>query len=66
MKDIKTSKKLLIPIRRIEIAGISFNIRPSFVMPYMTQLAFLMKNIKDRDILLVNCVGDLFVPLFAA
>jgi hypothetical protein len=36
MKDIRTSKKLSLPIRRIEIAGTSFTIRPSFVMPYMT------------------------------
>ena len=36
MKDIRLSKKLLIPVRRIEILGISYTIRPSFVMPYMT------------------------------
>ena len=36
MKDIKESKKLSIPIRRIEISGVSHTIRPSFVMPYMT------------------------------
>ncbi len=36
MKEIRFSKKLSIPIRRIEIAGISFTIRPSFAMPYMT------------------------------
>jgi len=36
MKDIKESKKLSIPIRRIEVSGISYTIRPSFVMPYMT------------------------------
>ena len=36
MKDIKESKKLSNPIRRIEVSGISYTIRPSFVMPYMT------------------------------
>jgi len=38
MKDIYHSKKQLIPIRRIEIAGIPYTIRPSFLMPYMTGL----------------------------
>jgi len=36
MKDIYQSKKLSIPLRRIEVAGISYSIRPSFVMPYLT------------------------------
>lgn len=36
MKDMKISKKLSIPIRRIKIAGTTYTIRPSFVMPYMT------------------------------
>jgi len=36
MKDIYYSKKLSVPIRRIEIASISYTIRPSFVMPYLT------------------------------
>ncbi len=36
MKEIKVSKKLSIPTRRIKIAGVSFTIRPSFMMPYMT------------------------------
>ncbi len=36
MKDIYHSKKQLIPIRRIEIEGIPYTIRPSFLMPYMT------------------------------
>ena len=36
MKDIYQSKKLSIPIRRIEIANSQYTIRPSFVMPYMT------------------------------
>jgi hypothetical protein len=36
MKDIYYSKKLSVPIRRIEIAGIPYTIRPSFVMPYLT------------------------------
>ena len=36
MKDIYPSRKLLMPIRRIEVDGISYTIRPSFVTPYMT------------------------------
>jgi hypothetical protein len=36
MKDIYCSKKQAIPIRRIVIGGISYTIRPSFIMPYMT------------------------------
>jgi len=36
MKDIYHAKKLPIMIRRIEIEGVSYTIRPSFVMPYMT------------------------------
>lgn len=36
MKDIRQSTKLSITIRRITIASISYSIRPSFVMPYMT------------------------------
>jgi len=36
MKDIYHSIKQSVPIRRIEIAGISYSIRPSFLMPYMT------------------------------
>lgn len=36
MKDIYLSKKLSIPIRRIEIGGIAHTVRPSFVMPHMT------------------------------
>ncbi|MCI5147994.1 MAG: hypothetical protein D3916_01055, partial [Candidatus Electrothrix sp. MAN1_4] len=36
MKDSYVSKKLNIRIRRIEIAGRSYTVRPSFVMPYMT------------------------------
>lgn len=35
MKDIYYSKKLSIPIRRIEIVGTPYTIRPSFIMPYM-------------------------------
>jgi hypothetical protein len=44
MKEIKTSKKLAIPIRRIEIAGTPFTIRPSFVMPYMTGFSDDVEN----------------------
>jgi hypothetical protein len=36
MKDIYHSKKQAVPIRRIQIAGIAYTIRPSFLMPYMT------------------------------
>jgi len=38
MKDIYYSKKQSVAIRRIEIAGIPYSIRPSFLMPYMTGL----------------------------
>lgn len=36
MKDIYHSKKLSIPIRRIEIAEINYTVRPCFAMPYLT------------------------------
>ena len=36
MKEIRFSKKLKLRIRRIVIAGISYTVRPSFAMPYMT------------------------------
>jgi hypothetical protein len=36
MKEIRVSKKLNLKIRRIVIAGVSYTIRPSFAMPYMT------------------------------
>jgi len=36
MKDIYVSQKLSIPIRRIEISGIAYTVRPSFLMPYMS------------------------------
>jgi len=36
MKDIYHSKKLSIPIRRIEIAETNYTIRPCFAMPYLT------------------------------
>jgi len=35
MKDLYYSKKTLIIIRSIKITGISYTIRPSFVMPYL-------------------------------
>lgn len=35
MKDTYFSRKMLLIIRRIDISGISYTIRPSFVMPYM-------------------------------
>jgi hypothetical protein len=36
MKDIYYSKKLEIPVRRIEISGTAYTVRPSFVMPRMS------------------------------
>lgn len=36
MKDIYHSKKLSIPIRRIEIAETNYTVRPCFAMPYLT------------------------------
>ena len=38
MKDIYCSKKLGLDVRRIEINGITYTVRPSFIMPYMTAL----------------------------
>ncbi len=35
MKDTYNSKKLSVKIRRIEISGVSYTVRPCFVMPYM-------------------------------
>ena len=35
MKDVRSSRKLGLPIRRIAIGKTSYSIRPSFVMPYM-------------------------------
>jgi hypothetical protein len=35
MKDMRFSIKQSIWIRRIEIAGIAYTIRPSFIMPYL-------------------------------
>lgn len=36
MKDLYYSKKQHIPLRRVEINGIPYTVRPSFLMPYMT------------------------------
>ena len=36
LKDVYHSVKLCIPIRRILVCGISYTVRPSFIMPYMT------------------------------
>ena len=44
MKEIKISQKLLIMIRRITIQGVSFTIRPAFVMPYMTGFTSEVEN----------------------
>jgi len=38
LKEIRTSKKTEITVRRILISGVSYTVRPSFVMPYMTGL----------------------------
>ena len=38
LKEIRTSKKTAITVRRIIINGVSYTVRPSFVMPYMTGL----------------------------
>lgn len=39
LKDLRTSKKLTIPVRRIRLRnGESFTVRPSFLMPYMTAM----------------------------
>jgi len=38
MKEIRYSKKMELPARRIEVGGISYTVRPSFVMPYHTAL----------------------------
>ena len=55
MKDIYHSKKQAAPIRRIQIAGIAYTIRPSFLMPYMTgfvdeiEKALYMKKMLDKE-----------------
>lgn len=37
MKDVRTSKKMDLPVRRIALHdGTCYSVRPSFVMPYMT------------------------------
>ena len=36
MKDIYHPKKQPVPIRRIEVAGVAYTVRPSFLMPYNT------------------------------
>jgi len=38
MKDSYTSVKLSITVRRINVSGVFYTIRPSFVMPYMTAM----------------------------
>jgi hypothetical protein len=38
MKDSNFSKKQQTTIRRIEISGIAYTIRPSYIMPYMTSI----------------------------
>ena len=38
MKDIYYSRKQSVAIRRIEIAGIAYSIRPSLLMPYLTRV----------------------------
>lgn len=39
MKEIRYSKKSKLPTRRIKVNGVSFTVRPSFVMPYHTSLS---------------------------
>ena len=39
MKEIRRSKKLNIPVRRITVDSIPYTMRPSFVMPYHTAFA---------------------------
>jgi len=36
MKDIYHPKKYPVPIRRIDVAGVAYTVRPSFLMPYNT------------------------------
>ena len=36
MKDIYHSRKLQMPVRRIKTGGVSYTVRPSFAMPYLT------------------------------
>ena len=43
MKDMRESTKLSIWIRRIKVSGVSYTIRPSFIMPYMTGM---VKNLE--------------------
>lgn len=44
LKEIYHSQKLSIPIRRILVSRISYTIRPSFVMPYMTGIVHDVEN----------------------
>ena len=44
MKDSRKSKKLCLCIRRITVAGKSYSVRPSFVMPYMTGFVCDVEN----------------------
>ena len=44
MKEIRISKKTGIPTRRILVDGISYTIRPSFVMPYHVAFSADVKN----------------------
>jgi hypothetical protein len=44
LKDSNFSEKLSISIRRIKVSGISYTIRPSFVMPYMTGMVDDVEN----------------------
>ena len=44
LKEIRFSKKIGIKTRRILIAGVSYTVRPSFVMPYMSGFEKMLKN----------------------
>ena len=63
MKDIYHSRKLPISFRRIEIGGIPYTIRPSFVMPYMTgftkdiQMALFLRKFAVPFWALSRCCG---------
>jgi len=57
MTDSYFSKKLLTTIRRIDIAGTAYTIRPSYAMPYMAGFTF--------DIEKALFLGKFGVPFWA-
>ena len=44
MKDIYYSKKLGLPIRRLEICNVAYSVRPSFVLPYLVSKSKDVEN----------------------